>query len=68
MNWLSVLWLLRGVITTRAALVAENLALRQQLAVLQRTAPRPRLRWGDRLFWSLLARWFAGWRSWLAIV
>ena len=32
--------LLRGVRTQRA-LVLENLALRHQLAVLQRTAPRP---------------------------
>ena len=35
--------LLRGVRTQRS-LVLENLALRHQLAVLQRTAPRPRLR------------------------
>jgi hypothetical protein len=34
--------LLRG-LRTRRALVLENLALRHQLAVLQRTAPRPRL-------------------------
>jgi hypothetical protein len=43
--------LLRGVRTQRA-LVFENLALRHQLAVLQRTAPRPRLRRSDRLFFS----------------
>jgi hypothetical protein len=42
--------LLRGVRTQRA-LVFENLALRHQLAVLQRTAPRPRLRTSDRLLW-----------------
>ena len=35
--------LLRGIRTHRA-LVLENLALRHQLAVLQRSAPRPRLR------------------------
>jgi hypothetical protein len=35
--------LLRGVRTQRS-LVFENLALRHQLAVLQRNAPRPRLR------------------------
>jgi hypothetical protein len=43
--------LLRGV-TTHHALVLENLALRHQLAVLQRTAARPRLRLSDRLFFS----------------
>jgi hypothetical protein len=43
--------LLRGVRTQRS-LVFENLVLRHQLAVLQRTAPRPRLRTADRLFFS----------------
>ena len=47
--------LLRG-IRAQQALVLENLALRHQLAVLQRTAPRPRLRPSDRGFWVLLAR------------
>jgi hypothetical protein len=41
--------LLRGV-RTHHALVLENLALRHQLAVLRRTAARPRLRPCDRLF------------------
>jgi hypothetical protein len=35
---------------TRRALVLESLALRHHLAVLQRAAPRPRLRTSDRLF------------------
>ena len=47
--------LLRGVRTQRS-LVFENLALRHQLAVLQRTAPRPRLRRSDRLFWVSFAK------------
>jgi putative transposase len=46
----------------------ENLALRQQLAILSRKRPRPRLRRRDRLFWVWLSSWFADWRSWLAIV
>ena len=41
--------LLRGV-QTQDALVLENLALRHQLAVLQRTAPRLPLRPSDRVF------------------
>ena len=45
---------------TRQSLVLENLALRHQLAVLQRTAPRPRLRTADRLFWVLLSRLWNG--------
>jgi hypothetical protein len=35
---------------SRVSLVAENLALRQQLAVFKRTAPGPRLRPIDRAF------------------
>ena len=34
------------------ATVLENLALRQQLAVLTRTVKRPQLRSTDRLFWT----------------
>ena len=37
-------------------LAIENLALRQQLAVHNWTATRPRLRTTDRLFWLALAR------------
>jgi putative transposase len=52
----------------RASLVAENLALRQQLAVLQRKTPRPRLRTVDRPFWMLLSRTWSRWAESLAIV
>src|SRR5512132_2607246 len=57
---LILIGLLRGVRTQRS-LVFENLALRHQLAVLQRTAPRPRLRTADRLLWVLLSRLWNGW-------
>ena len=60
--------LLRLTLTNRATLVAENLALRQQLAALHHRSPSPRLRVRDRLFWVLLLRWFPNWQSWLAIV
>src|SRR5713101_4841355 len=50
------------------AIVLENLALRQQLAVLMRTANRPRLRSTDRVFWVLLAKGWQDWRSALIIV
>ena len=49
-------------------LVLENLALRQQLAVLQRSVKRPRLRRRDRFFWVLLSRIWSNWRSALTIV
>ena len=56
------------VLRTRRALVLENLALRHQLAGLQRTAPRPRLRRFDRLVWVLLYRLWSGWADALAFV
>ena len=59
--------LLRGARTQRS-LVLENLALRHQLVVLQRTVPRPRLRPSDRMFWVLLARLWHGWAEAVAIV
>jgi transposase InsO family protein len=53
---------------SRASLVAENLCLRQQLLVLQRRHPRPRLKDADRRFWILTCRWFSDWRRSLLIV
>jgi putative transposase len=52
----------------QAELAAENLALRQQLAVLEHKAKRPRLRKRDRIFWVWLSRLWADWRSVLVIV
>jgi hypothetical protein len=52
----------------RALLIADNLCLRQQLLVLQRRHPRPRLRNADRRFWILASRWLGGWRNSLLIV
>jgi hypothetical protein len=49
-------------------LAAENLALRQQLAVLEQRSKRPRLRKRHRIFWVWLSRRWNGWRSVLAIV
>jgi hypothetical protein len=46
-----LLSLIRGSVLDREALVAENLLLRRQLAVLARpTRKRPRLRARDKLF------------------
>ena len=49
-------------------LLLENLALRQQLAVLRRRTPHLRLRASDRLFWVLLARLWPRWREVLHLV
>ena len=46
-----------SVLTTRAALQLENVALRHQIAALQRSAKkRPRLQAADRLLWVWLSR------------
>ena len=47
-----------GWFETRAHLIVENLALRQQLAVMKRSHKRPRLRPGDRVFWTWLMRFW----------
>ena len=60
---------LSSIFRSRAALELENLALRQQIGVLQRSArKRPRLTPIDRLLWVGLSRVWSGWRSALAIV
>jgi putative transposase len=60
--------LLRGIMIRRSHLLAENLALRQQLAILSRFAPRPRLRCSDRRFWVWLSQLWTGWQAALVIV
>jgi hypothetical protein len=59
---------LRARLQDKATLIAENLALRQQLIVLHRGVPRPPLEDGDRAFWVNLATLWSGWRSALLIV
>jgi putative transposase len=53
---------------SRSRLILDNLALRQQLAVLSRQRKRPPLRQRDRLFWVLLSRLYADWRSAIVLV
>jgi putative transposase len=58
-----------SIVRSRAALELENLALRQQIGVLQRSArKRPKLILLDRLLWAWLSRVWSDWRSALAIV
>ena len=44
-------------------LVLENLALRQQLAILKRPKKRPQIRTKDRLFWIMLCRFWSNWQE-----
>ena len=46
----------------------ENLALRQQLAVLKRHHPKPELGLFDKLFWVLAHRFWSGWKACLIVV
>jgi len=68
---LMILRLLSLIPTTlrhRSDLALENLALRQQLAVLNRRRRRPRLRKLDRFFRALLSRSWGHWKEALVIV
>jgi len=61
--------LLRATLRSRGDLVAENLLLRQQLAVLTRPTRRRRhLRARDRLFWLLARLARRDWRRHLVLV
>jgi putative transposase len=60
---------LPSIFRSRAVLELENLALRHQIGVLQRSARRrPTLTSWDRLLWICLSRLWRDWRSALAIV
>jgi hypothetical protein len=49
--------------------VLESIALRHQIAVLERSQTRrPCFRRLDRLFWILFSRWWPQWRDSLIIV
>jgi hypothetical protein len=50
---------------SRRQLTLENLALRQQLAMLKPSVRRPRVSPADRLFWILFSKYVEGWRSML---
>ena len=63
-----LLWVLAAAVQPKALLIADNLCLRQQLVVLQRRKPRPRLEDVDRRFWILACRWFSGWQTSLLVV
>ncbi len=54
----TLLALLRDLLRPRHDLLLENLALRQQILVLQRTNPRPPFRNRDRAFWVVLRQWW----------
>jgi len=60
--------LLARSVCSRHSLLLENLALRQQLAVLKTRHPQPRFKAPDKLFWLLLSRLWPGWKQALILV
>jgi transposase InsO family protein len=54
--------------TSRRKLVLENMALRQQLVIQQRSIKRPKINKSDRLFWIWLSKIWDNWKSALIIV
>ena len=65
-SFVSTLW---SCFRTRVSMEIEILALRRQLAVLQRrTKKRPSLRTADRVLWVILSRVWAQWCMALVIV
>ena len=65
---LSLLAAVRVFFRSRGDTALEVLALRQQVAVLKRKRPRPRLGRLDRLFWTTLRRFWSRWTEVLVIV
>ena len=69
MEWLLLVFgAARSLLCGRRDLVLENLLLRQQLAVVLRTHPHPRLRRRDNVFWLVVRRLCRDWRRQLVLV
>jgi hypothetical protein len=58
----------RSSLKPQRELALQNLALRQQLAILQRKTKRPKLTKADRAFWVALSRLWPDWQNALIII
>ena len=58
----------RSSLRPQRELALENLALRQQLAIVQRKTKRPKLTKADRAFWVALCRLWPDWHNALLVV
>ena len=65
---LSFLVAIRVFLRTRSDTALEVLALRQQVAVLKRKRPRPKLNSVDRFFWTTLRQLWPRWTDVLLLV
>jgi hypothetical protein len=59
---------LGGLAASRSNLLIENLALRQQLAILTAKRRRPRMGTADRIFWLALRRFWPRWKEALVVI
>ena len=64
---LALLTSVRVFFRSRSETALEILALRQQIVVLKRKRPRPRLNQFDRLFWIILRCVWSRWAEVLAV-
>src|SRR5215468_5060678 len=64
------LWvgLLTHCLQSQRSLLLENLALRQQLGVLKRKRPRPRMGAVAKIFWVFARRFWGAWKQSLVLV
>lgn len=60
--------LIDALFKSRTELILENIALRQQLAVQQRSIKRPKINYIDRIFWVWLSNIWGNWKTSLIIV
>ncbi len=65
---LALLGSVRSALRSRRHLALENLALRQQLALLRKRSKRPQFGRVDRVFWVWLSQRWSGWRDTLCLV
>src|SRR5882762_7518466 len=65
---LALLGALRAALRSRTDLALENLALRQQLAVLSRRSKRPQFGRLDRAFWVWICKRWTRWQDVLHLV
>ncbi len=61
-------WFVRATFRSQQDLILENLALRQQLAVLKSKRTRPILHYVDRAFWVALQESWKRWKNVLMVV
>ena len=66
--WQTLFQKLRSVLRERLDLALQIMALRHQLAILERSAKRPHFSCADRCFWILLSTVWTRWQEALEIV